>query len=226
MADFYCECLRCKLAFTMPNIFGGGFLLGNKTRCPKCGGEARIIDGAYASSGTGETIFQATSHRDQGIVSSLQRAYELARAGKTAEQIISEIEKASPEASIAARSVFARGGIRLLIMFIYLLVAGCDNFKVSATLDINRALDQLHVYATGEKPYPDLGDHLPVPQASPLTSDDETGSIRDGSAQQSEPAKKPQLKREQQRRLRHLANKQKRESDPTAALKPKGGSKR
>lgn len=51
MAEIPAICNDCDLAFLAPNLIGGSGatvkITGSTTKCPRCGGRARILDGVY-----------------------------------------------------------------------------------------------------------------------------------------------------------------------------------
>lgn len=200
MANPPVHCDHCGLfffskAFSVNAI--NALMRGNEETCPQCGELARGLDGTFDFVGNEITVRSATP-RTLEILKALQAAIKAEAEGKSDDEIISHVEKASPELAAATKEAAKTGGRGLLAVILVLLAAQCS-MSVNSTLDINQLIDQVHVYTTGSAPYPGSGQTQKA-----LPSEQKAGPNR-------------QQRRQQERQSRKTPQ----SSGPRAALKPK-----
>ncbi len=196
MAGLPCHCPYCGL------VFVSDFMSFNNSSnitfhrvgvaCPNCGNTAGAIDGTFDFVGNSIRVIDAPP-RTIAILSILQTALSESQQGKPEAEVISKIEKASPELALAIQKKVSASGKPILIGLLLTLLAGCS---MNTTLDWNQLVDQVHVYATGSDPYP-------------------TGAI------QSQSEATPKISRQQRRYKERQAKKQQRQTEPRPSTKPK-----
>ncbi len=122
--------------------------------CPKCGGMGKVIDGTFDFVGNSVKVKKAPQTTID-VLNILQNAMELARSGSSQEEVISKISEASPDLGEKATTIYSRGGLPMLILFIFFLLQQCTG-NTSGKIDYNILFDQFLVAATDSEPYPSL----------------------------------------------------------------------
>jgi hypothetical protein len=195
------HCPKCGIvflsdAFSLVNVTDAMFR-NIRVGCPNpgCGGIANGLDGTFDFVGNAINVKHATP-RTLAILAVLQSALREAQQGKPEAEVISEIEKASPELAHAIQKKVSTSGKPLLAGLLLTLLAGCS---MDTRLDWNRLVDQVHVYSTGANPYPGL---------------------EQAEASQSESGEKPKPSRQQRRYKERQAKKQQRQTERQQPKKP------
>ncbi len=150
-------------------------LKGCKTNCPSCGGTADIIDGTFDFVGNAIRL-QNPSSELIAVLTALQSALRAAQNGDI-EATEAALREAPSNVAEAAILLIQRYGLRPFTFMLMFLLTSCST---EATLDVNKIVDQFHVYITGAQPYPfetkDTNDatktHIDAPK-----NDAPTGSI-------------------------------------------------
>ncbi|WP_143279127.1 hypothetical protein [Bradyrhizobium sp. C9] len=154
-----------------------------------------MIDGTFDFVSNAIRVKSAPA-RTLAILSVLQSALRDAEQGKPDAEVLSRIETASPELAGAIQKKVSASAKPILASLLFALLAGCS---MNTTLDWNKLIDQVHVYATGADPYPQT--------SRPAES-------------QSRPEEKPKMSRQQQRHKERQAKKQRRQSERQSSKKP------
>ena len=125
--------------------------------CPRCGKSADVLDAQYDFVGNAINVSGA-SKKTIEIFTALQTWLRAAQGGEQEQEILAEIEKASPELAFKAQDAVRKGGISLLILLLLTLLHGCTQ-NIHETVDWNELVDQAHSYITGSDPYPIVRNH-------------------------------------------------------------------
>lgn len=122
----YCE--RCKIAFTPNAIFiensfdikiGGG-----TTNCPRCGGDAKLVEGRFNERGNGLEIISAPAITHT-VLAAIQGVLERTRSGELSdEEALEEAIAAAPFLARILRKHFDRG---VAIIALLVAIAGLLN---------------------------------------------------------------------------------------------------
>ncbi|WP_050043719.1 hypothetical protein [Bradyrhizobium sp. LTSPM299] len=192
------RCSNCGFVF-ISNDFGatestGAAFINNVTQCQRCGRPARVVDGKFDFVENAIRVVHAPQETIE-ILRVLQTALDEARQGKPEAEVVSTIEASSPELAVAIKKKMSAGGA--LTALLLTLLASCSN---STTLNWNQLVDQVHVYATGQEPYPRL-----TPLAAPAE----------------EPEARPKQTRQQRRHQERQEAKKARQQRPQQPKKPK-----
>jgi hypothetical protein len=125
----------------------------NQVQCPNCRKTAAGIDGTFDF--VKNTIaVRSAPPRTIAILEILQSALHEANHGKPDAEVIAKIEKASPELATAIKAKISRARKPALAALLMALLVSSCSMATNATLDWNKLVDQVHVYATGATPYP------------------------------------------------------------------------
>lgn len=119
--------------------------------CPKCGKRADVLDGTFDFVGDAIKVRKAPPQTIE-ILAALQEALRAAQGGKSTDEVLAPIKKQSPQLATEAESVIKKHGRTALIVVLLTMLAQCSNLQMTA--DLNKLIDQMHVYATGKDPYP------------------------------------------------------------------------
>jgi hypothetical protein len=134
------------------------------TPCPRpgCGKIANLLDADYDYDFLGNAKMSSASPETIKVMKALQAALQAAvraeGSGDSEDKIIEDLQIDSPEFAVAARGVVRRCGIGTLILALLFLLNSCSK-NLTATLNWNELVDQLHVYTTGSEPYPIVQNH-------------------------------------------------------------------
>lgn len=162
-------CPSCGALF--PSVIGSIFpssnlhLEGNVHTCPRCGGLARIADGAFTLAGdviTAVSASRITMEMLAALGHAAKRAY---REQQPPETLAKEVEKIDPGIAEVIRESGRSGFYRAALLMIILYAIHSCSLKV--TLDINRLIDQMQSMPTEVILAPEPPEMEPRPDQPP-----------------------------------------------------------
>jgi len=146
------HCENCGLVFQSQAFrFEGSIgvtLVGNTESCPRCGKDARFLDGEFDFLDNAIKVLKAPQ-RTIDVIEALQQALRAAQAGKTEDEVVAPLEKAAPEIAATSRNIAKKGGLGLLAAILLATLAQCAS-NTHTTLDINRLFDQVYAAISGK----------------------------------------------------------------------------
>jgi hypothetical protein len=151
------HCPQCGFLF-FSNLFGvknsAGITIRNiSLSCPRCGHMAQALEGTFDFDFVGNaTMIRNASPQTINLLRVLQEALRTAQAGHDESEVVSALEKESPEFAHLLKDSLKIGG---LVSLLLALLFTCST-NVQQSLDWNQLIDQARVYLTGAEPYPGL----------------------------------------------------------------------
>jgi hypothetical protein len=136
----YCD--ECKIAFennaiSVPEGVGNISVIGNLTRCPKCGGAAKILDGTFSVEDAQLVAQQAPSWTLEILDRIRKIAHEASKDIPESGELLSRVESVSPELARALEPYAATNtGLVLLLMICFML----NSVKININVDFNELL--------------------------------------------------------------------------------------
>ena len=199
-APSFCE--HCELVFESPKIqirdsYNVSFI-DYKVKCPKCGGQAKVVKGTFDFVDGGIRVVSADSASIERI-RLLRLLIDEAKSGVDPDKILSKLEEVSPGLAREGQDAIRNGGIPALILMLLFLAHGCTTSN-NSRIDLNQLVDQWHVYTTGEPAYPFSA---------------QTSSLESSSEQE------PELNRQQRRQQEYQSRKRQLQPGPLPSSEPK-----
>lgn len=144
MATVPAYCPSCGLTFAprLINIAGSASvtLSNNFTNCPRCGGMAKFVDGTLSEKG-GRLVAKNAPPLTHAILESLNRILDEARtSASSSEQLLKEIEQASPPIAAILKPLLKHRTPAFVIAIFYLMLQA---LHININLDLNKLFDQV-----------------------------------------------------------------------------------
>ena len=155
------QCIKCNIAFDIDFGYDGMLQMQNcGTTCPKCGGEADIVDGAYHHK-DGELIGVTGSFLGAELAERLKGVIKKAKQKKSDSiELLADIADVSPGLAEKLKSKVNFPSLVMILILIWLI----KSVELNVTVDVNKLIDQA-AGAVGEKSEEDIDfDRYPLPE--------------------------------------------------------------